>query len=341
MEPSGSHIKISISPDVPHDIIDETFEGALIRRMLGVARTKDGYELWSNSGVDVAAVNLDELVKLADESDSRYATAALPLVMKAHSENKPLFLDELGEVLGIEDFDITHVLQELCRMYPERLTHFAVAWAEITNEAIPDFGRLGGGADFVTADGIDSFNSKAWIEQKLQDFAASRTFVPGKQWRKLKGLEVWRAAAAHTDWRSVTRGQSSNFFEVEKIVRAEEEMELPVQYRISLTLSNDERFATTVKEAFDVADHWRRTAARESDRAVLASMGLSADEWAITKDEWVRVDRISPPGSEIYMTFDPDEGEWVLWDGDQLLGQEDEPQDLLAMLREAEAVFRS
>lgn len=340
MQPSGSLIKISISPDVPHDIIDETFEGALIRRMLGVARTKDGYELWSNSGVDVAAVNLDELVKLADESDSRYATAALPLVMKAHSENEPLFLDELGEVLGIEDFDITHVLQELCRMYPERLTHFAVAWAEITNDAIPDFGRLGGGADFVTADEIDGFSSKNWIEMKRQKLAESirkRDYDPGGVWEKAEGREMWRALIPHSHWASIATNEPHEFIEIERV-----EITLNgKEFKVSESTLAQPLFFATMDEAFKAGTERYRKAAARSRTQVFESMGLSPEEWAITKDEWFRVDRISPPGSEIYMTLDPDEGVWNLWDGEQLLGQEDEPQDLIALLREAEDVFRS
>lgn len=339
MHHSGSMIKISVSPDVPHDIIDGTFEGALIRRMLGVARTKDGYELWSNSGVEVAAVNLDELVKLADESDSRFAKAALPLVIKAHEDNEPLFIDELGEALGIEDFDITHVLQDLCRMYPDRLSHFEIAWAEVTDTATPDFQRLGGGADFVTANSIESVNAKSWLDEKRQAIAKSAEYNPGASWEKV-GRDIWRAHAMHTDWASIAGDEPHDYFEVEKIDITLQGMEYKLSYSAVADILTP-RYFQDAKDAFEAAKEWHRQIVGDRKEKILKSMGLSTDEWALTDAALLRAERIAPAGSEIAMQYSYDDHTWMLTDGEEELARADEPEDLLAQLREAEAVFRS
>lgn len=339
MHLSGSIIKIAVTPDVPHDIIDETFEGALIRRMVGVARTKDGYELWSNSGVEVAAVNLDELVKLAEESDSRLAQAAMPLLKTAVAANEPLFINELGEALEVEDFDIEHVLQELCRMYPDRLSHFEIAWAEVTNTATPDFHRLGGGADFVTANSIESVNAKSWLDEKRQAIAKSAEYNPGAFWEKV-GRDIWRAHAMHTDWASIAGNEPHDYFEVEKIDITLRGMEYKLTYSaVAGTLTP--RYFQDAKGAFEAAKEWHRQIVGDRKEKILKSMGLSTDEWALTDAVLLRAERIAPPGSEIAMQYSYDDHTWILTDCEEELARADEPEDLLGLLNEAEAIFRA
>lgn len=337
MQHSGSIIKIVVSPDVPHDIIDETFEGALIRRLVNVMRTKDGYELCSNFGVAVAAVNLDELVKLAHESESRFAKAAMPLVTKAYEQDEPLYLGELGEALEIEDFDIAHVLQELCRMYPDRLTHFEIAWAEMPLTATPDFGRIGGGADFVTADTIESVNAKSWLYEKRQALRKAGDYRPGGSWEKVEGRDVWRAPVMHTDWASIAADEPHDYFEVEKIEITLRGME----YKMSHSAVDTPRYFQDAKGAFEAAVDWHRQIAHDRRNKILKSMGLSSDEWALTDTVHLRAERIAPPGSDMFIEYSEDDCAWVLMGGGEELGRAEEPQDLLALLREAESVFRS
>lgn len=337
MHLSGSVIKIAVSPDVPHDIIDDTFEGALIRRMVGVMRTKDGYALWSNAGVENAAVNLDELLELARGSGSPFATVAVPMLEKAIAEKEYLFLDEYGEALGIEQFDIAHVLQELCRMYPDRLTHFEVAWAEVTSSATPDFGRLGGGADFVTADAIESVNAKSWLDEKRQALRKAGDYRPGGSWEKVEGRDVWRAPVMHADWASIAADEPHDYFEVEKIEITLRGME----YKMSHSAVDTPRYFRDAKGAFEAAVDWHRQIAHDRRNKILQSMGLWPGEWALTDTVYLRAERIAPAGSEIAMVYSADDHVWTLMDGEQELGRAEEPQELLELLRESEAVFRN
>lgn len=178
MASNDSYLKLSISPQVPHNIIEKTFEGALIRRLISVSRTHGGYELWSGDGVSPALVNVEDLRNYALASDSRLATAILPLLDIAIEANELVPLEDISAALYQDSFDIVDVLQELCKMYPEEFSHFEVLWAEVSPKTVPDFGRLGGGADFVTADAIESVNAKTWLEQRRMrhnrpDLAAS------------------------------------------------------------------------------------------------------------------------------------------------------------------------
>lgn len=337
MHMSGSVIKIAVSPDVPHDIIDETFEGALIRRMVGVLRTKDGYELWSNAGVENAAVNLEELLQLARESDSRFAKAALPMLEKAIAEKEYLFLDEFGETLEIEQFDIADVLQELCRMYPDRLTHFEIAWAEVTSSATPDFGRLGGGADFVTADAIESVNAKSWLDEKRQSLAKAREYNPGAMWERVEGDDAWRAALPHAHWDSIVADEPHEFMKIEKI-----EITLSgKEYKFTDTTLDKPFYFATREEAFEVSTDWFRKKAARCRTETLKSMGLSDSEWKLANTSFLTAERVVPADSGMAIAYDFHDQVWVLRDGDDELGRAEEPQHLVRLIRETESAFRA
>lgn len=330
MNPSGSSIKLVVSPEIPHSIIDDTFEGALIRRMVGVLRTKDGYEIWSNAGIENAAVNLDELLELARGSGSPFATVAVPMLEKAIAENEYLFLDEYGEALGIEQFDIAHVLQELCRMYPDRLTHFEIAWAEVTSSATPDFGRLGGGADFVTADAIESVNAKSWLEEmraSLRDERA-RTRVHHPIWERVDHRSAWRAVIPHSDWVSIAADKRHDYFEV---------AETKTQYRLSHSDWNEPLYFASIGEAMEEGNRLFREVTRSRDADLLASMGLSSREWHLVDEGDIAAKR---SGTEMIVSWDYGDRAWLLRDGGHELGRGEAPQDLVTLIREAELSSR-
>jgi hypothetical protein len=330
MHLSGSVIKLAVSPDVPHDIIDETFEGALIRRMIRVQRTKDGYELCSNSGVDVAAVNLDELVKLAGESESRFAQAALPLLRKAIEEDEPLFLDEFGEALEIEDFDIAHVLEELCRMYPERITHFEIAWAEVTSTATPDFGRLGGGADFVTADGIESINAKSWLDEKRAAFKLAREFNPGSIWERVEGRDIWRAMCPHSDWVEIIENIAPEYFQIARVND---------EYVLTRTgVSKSPTHFADREQAFRTANELYARLAGVRREEVLSSMGLNPREWKLDVGNLAATNTSTDGPSKVIAYED---GRWALYVGENLLTTGDEPQELIERINEAASAFKA
>lgn len=331
MHLSGSVIKIAVSPDVPHDIIDDTFEGALIRRMVGVMRTKDGYELWSNAGVENAAVNLDELLELARGSGSPFATVAVPMLEKAIAEKEYLFLDEYGEALGIEQFDIAHVLQELCRMYPDRLTHFEVAWAEVTSSATPDFGRLGGGADFVTADAIESVNAKSWLDEMRAALKheRARAQVHHAIWKKVDHRSAWRVAIPHSDWVSIAADKRHDYFEV---------AETKTGYRLSHSGWEEPMDFASIGEAMEEGKSLFRELTRSRNADLLASMGLPSGEWHLVHEGDIAAKR---SGTEMIVSWDYGDRVWLLRDGDHELGRGEAPQDLVTLINEAEAAFKA
>jgi hypothetical protein len=331
MHLSGSSIRLVVSPDVPHDIIERTFEGALIRRMVGVLRTKDGYELYSNNGVENAVPNLGELLDLAKESDSRLAEAALPLLQKAIEENEYLFLDELGASAGIDAFDIADVLQELCRMYPERVDHFEVAWSENTATATPEFGRIGGGADFITADGIESVSAKTWLDEKRREMLQSRGYQPGDRWKKVEGRDVWRALVQHDNWGAIASDEPHDYFEIEKIEITLGGMEYILRY----SNVDTPRYFAKAEEAFGAGDRWFRKVTEGTNRRILESMGLPPDEWMLEHNDVLSVRSVR---SDLSMGYC--EGAWVLYDGGDELGRAEDPCNLLAVIREAEAGLR-
>ncbi|NTF23507.1 hypothetical protein G6L37_34620 [Agrobacterium rubi] len=329
MHLSGSKIKIAVSPEIPHDIINDTFEGALIRRMVGVLRTRNGYDLWSNDGVEAVIVNLEELLELASRSDSRLAVAGLPLIEAALSSGWNVSLEEYGEALGMDQLDIADVLQELCRMYPERLTHFEIAWAEITHEAAPQFGRVGGGADFITSDAIESMNAKSWLEEKRKALKASLGYQPGGVWEKVADREAWRALVLPDDWISFVENEPRDFFEVEKIEGSLRGLE----YRVNFSRNDTPKYFTSIEEAFATATemHWKTV--RKNESSLLESMGLSAGNWKLWPGNTIDVQCMIPGNESTHIYHHPDCG-WVMIEaGDEIASAQD-PQSLVAILQE-------
>lgn len=332
MHLSGSNIKLVVSPDVPHDIIDDTFEGALIRRMVGVLRTKDGYEVWSNSSVENAVTNLDELLELAKESDSRLAEAALPLIEKAIADREYLFLDELGTAVGLDILDIADVLQELCRMYPDRIDHFAIAWSETTTSSTPEFGRTGGGADFITAEGIESVNAKTWLDEKREALARSKDYQPGDRWRKQSGAAIWHASVPHDNWVDSVGDEGSSYFEVEKI-----EFTLRgTQYKVSYSLIDTPRYFPSPEEAFAAGDEWYKKVCEGLGDRIVESMGLPVDDWRVEGINPLHVRRV---GGDISMSYL--DGIWLLQDGNQDIAEAELPEDLLPILAQWRTISRA
>jgi hypothetical protein len=323
MHLSGSNIRLIVRPDVPHDIIENTFEGALIRRMVNVLRTKHGYELHSNKGVENAVGNLDELLGLAKESYSRFADAAYPLIEKAIAENECLFLDELGEKLGIEVFDIADVLQELCQMYPERLAHFEIAWCENTNDAIPQFGQLGGGADFITEDGIESINAKTWLDEQRLLLERHRAFKPSSRWGQ-SGHNAWIALVPHDDWVDIATEEGHQHFEIKKIESSGDR-----QYSLTYSAADETRYFATAQEAFGAGDMWFKRVTNGLEERLMASLKLSSDEW-----EMKRVGMLYLRHVDTGRVLSHWEGEWHLIDGDVELASNANHLELVSLARD-------
>ena len=167
-------LSMTISPEVSHRLMEDTFEGHLVRPM----RTATGYELSAPDGVATAVGGLPSLLELALESEGELADRMVPALGKAIADSPSwqvdpaISVEDLSDAIGTQ-FDVGLVLQELCRLHPEEHSCFQLLWSRsVVGEGryLAGHGAIGGGAQFVTAEGTQSMDAGSWLAAKTEEY---------------------------------------------------------------------------------------------------------------------------------------------------------------------------
>lgn len=212
---------MTIHPEVSHDLMEKTFEGHLLAHMIRPMRTATGYDLRAPDGVSPVFSDLPSLLEKALESEGDLADRMVPVLARAIAEDRgpypaTLHFDELSEALG-EDFDLETVLQEVCRLHPETHPYFQVLWATHLGDdsrQLADHGMVGGGAQIVTATGVETMDTRAWIDRRTAEIRKSLTITSVKDEFEFRGTTErnghWYIDLPEVDWNRIARGETAH-----------------------------------------------------------------------------------------------------------------------------------
>lgn len=175
----------TVSPELPLWVQD-TLEYDLLALMIPVFVDRDGISFGGpvyhddytpSSAISVSKVA--EMVKKAKDGDSsliRKISAPLErLLEKVKAENKAFFFIDMLQFSSDVDIagdgsllEVDHVLHSLCERFPEEIPFIEVAWAY--GDRKPAHGNFGGGAAFITPEGVDLITTHGFLNEKRAVF---------------------------------------------------------------------------------------------------------------------------------------------------------------------------
>lgn len=325
-------ISMTIHPEVSHDLMEKTFEGHLLAHIIRPMRTGTGYELRAPNGVSPVFSDLPNLLEKALESDGDLADRMVPVLARAIAEDRgpydaTLGFDELSEALG-EDFDLETVLQEVCRLHPETHPFFQVLWATHLDDAsrqFADHGMVGGGAQIVTATGVETMDVRNWLDSRTAEIRKSIALTSVKDEFEFRGTTVrnghWYIDLPEVDWNRVARGEAAHQLRIGQASQGE--------YRLQKVEGEDiepvDVFETLEKAKSMALNLVKYREIRQEGR-LLESVELVPTSWKIRWEEGVPVAALR---SDPTVTIRADGAEdWTLRAGDDVLATERTAADL-------------
>jgi hypothetical protein len=265
---------ITVSPEIPEDIIQNTFEGRLLTLLVDVWRTADDtFQVSSRKGVD-RHVSPRHLQEHAENSQTPLAVAMLPRIIEARREGDLLSLDDIAEATGRKTFGLEHLLQEICKLHSDRLPYFEILWS-VSQGYMPDNLRVGGGAQFVTAAGVRTLDASQWIAEQRQHFLHDQ-FQMKLDWEVLAPGQLFRELP-HSSWQSIAFEHPRNLVVIDS---TGDKHEVGIR-------SAETGMTTPAGRYTDMAEAMRRggsivlSAESHADADILDSMDLSAEDWEV------------------------------------------------------------
>jgi hypothetical protein len=332
-------IALTIHPEISHEIMEKTFEGGLLAHLLVPLRTATGYQLCAPHGVS-PVFELGRLHEAALASKGELAARMEPIIREALIRNETLYnpslgLDEVSAGLGI-DFDITTVLQEICRLHTNRHPYFQVLWSTFVEgheRRLAQHGTISGGADLVTATGVVSLNAKDWLDQQTKAALEVQAIVrQGGDWTFTGTTEAdgtYHVGLAPTDIRKVLANDPLDELHIKRDVNGEYDLYLwKAPEGVSLWLE----VRSTLEGAMASGESYLDRAEEECSEKLCMSMGLSFKEWSIEWDDGLphAINRREP---DLHIVYEGD-GTWALLMNEDERGVSAKPSVLADMVRE-------
>lgn len=179
----------TVSPHLP-EFVKDTFEFVFLQHMIKTwvydGGVSFGGPVWHDvgpSGFKVTAAELDDLVKKGAGVTSPLIDAIMPRLLMMQASGKPghrIDFDHISRLVSPDGPDtlleVDHFFHSLCQRFPVEIPFIETAWAWTDRK--PAHGNFGGGASFMTADGIETMTSAWWLDQKREAFKASRDQAP-------------------------------------------------------------------------------------------------------------------------------------------------------------------
>ncbi len=265
---------ITVSPEIPEDIIENTFEGRLLSHIVDVWRTAaDTFQISSRKGVE-QHVSPKRLQEYAENSQTPMAVAILPRIIEARREGDLLSLDDIAEAMGHKSFGLEHLLQEICRLHADRIPYFEILWS-VSQGYMPEHGRVGGGAQFVTAGGVRTLDASQWIAEQKHHFLHDQ-FQMKLEWEALGQGQLCREMP-RSSWQSIIFEQPADLVVIN-----------PAGGKFDVGILSAETGKTTpagiyssMAEAMRIGGSIISSAENHTDADVLESMDLPAEDWEV------------------------------------------------------------
>lgn len=329
---------ITVSPEIPEDIVQNTFEGRLLSLIVDVFRTSDNtFQVSSRKGVE-RHVSPKLLQKVAEASTTPMAVAMLPRIIEARREGDLLSLEDIAEAMGGNSFGLEHLLQEICRLHGDRLPYFEILWS-VSQGHMPEHGRVGGGAQFVTAAGVRTLDAAQWIADQRHHFLHDQ-FQMRLDWEAVGQGQLVRELP-RSSWQSVIFEQPTDLVVIN-----------PAGGKFDVVIRSAENGQMTPSGSYSSMAEAMRTggsiissAEKHADADVLESMDLCAEDWeveygqdgipaAFSEDRRYMIswasDSVSDDGR-------PTSGHWILFDTSEEVATSEMPGDLGDLAQERRA----
>lgn len=306
---------ITVSPEIPEDILENTLEGRLLSLIVDVWRTADDtFQISTRKGVEYH-VSPKRLQSYAEASQTPMAVALLPRILEARREGDLLSLDDIAAATGRERFGLEHLLQEICKLHGDRLPYFEILWS-VSQSYMPEHGRVGGGAQFVTAAGVRTLDAAQWMADQRHHFLHDQ-FQMKLDWDVLGPGQLFQELP-YSSWQSIVFEHPRDLVVIDSTGGKHE-----VGIRSAESgMTTPSGSYSSMAEAMRVGGAIISSAESHADSDVLESMNLSADEWEINYGQ----DGLPAAFSEdrkhmISWAFDTDPdsaeqigGHWILFD---------------------------
>jgi hypothetical protein len=183
----------TVHPSLPR-FIDETPEFMLLERMITTSTDSQGYVFagpeW-HDGPGLAYITLSEfkdMVSKVKKASSAFIDRVIgPLeqmleeAIARGEEKTTIDFRRLSELANIEGdgsiIEVDHVLHSLCERFPEEIPFIETEWGYVDRSYYR--GSHGGGASFITPNGIDTMTSHGFLRAKRAEYEASNKAFPG------------------------------------------------------------------------------------------------------------------------------------------------------------------
>ncbi|MBY3158361.1 hypothetical protein HFO56_39365 [Rhizobium laguerreae] len=127
----------------------------------------------------ISVSKVAKMVSKAREGDSslirKLAAPLERLLERVKTEKKPFFfidmLDFSNDVNVANDgsfLEVDHVLHSLCERFPDEIPFIEVAWGY--GDRKPAHGNFGGGAAFITPEGVEIMTTHGFLKEKRTAF---------------------------------------------------------------------------------------------------------------------------------------------------------------------------
>jgi len=274
---NGSQATIRISPEIPKEIAGESFEVQLLGRMIDLVRTSTGYVVAPDARQHVE-IDLKGLRRFSLDSTSPIVEAIRHVIDAEVMSHKSTTRDEIARAMGMERFDIEHLLQEICRQHEDSIPYFEVLWS--LPSSVTSGGRAMSGAVFVTAEAISSLDASGWLAQQRQAHKHD-AFQTRMDWNAQTDGR-WVYPVPHSDWRQIAFGHEEDFVAIEK--RAADSFEVSIETP-GFEATEHVGFYPSLAKAMRAGGRVAYDIENSSDDKVLASMGLPDGEWELCARE--------------------------------------------------------
>ena len=324
---NGSEASIRISPEIAKEIAAESFEVQLLGRMIDLLPTSTGYAVAPDAKQHVE-IGLKGLRRFAMDSTSPIVEAIRHVIEADRASDKSITRDDIARAMGMEHFDIEHVLQEICRQHEDSIPYFEVLWS--LPSSVTSVGRTMFGAAFVTAESISTLDPGGWLAQQRQahdhDVFQTRT-----EWNA-DADGRWVVPVPHCDWKQIAFGHEEDFVAIERCAAN--------SFKVSIEMPGSETteqvgFYPSLAKAMRVGSRVAYEIDSNADDRVLASMGLPEDEWELyDREGCIKAQCVTNPDLFIERSA-TSPGEFSLFIRDEEIAVHENPWELLQHLPQA------
>lgn len=180
-------MQITVNTRFPQGIIDNSAEGWLLKEFF-IAREDVNeavgphYMFLADGGADtVINMSSDDIEVFVD----RLQNSGAP-ILEGFIKNVEEYVAEHAEANGscdidfdIVGLDMDQLFLSLCQRFPDEIEQVGIMWSYSGDERRFHHGDAGGGATFITKEGIKDMTTHRWLEDQIEAYEAEKTANAG------------------------------------------------------------------------------------------------------------------------------------------------------------------